>query len=102
MACLTFYTTEVWGLGVLFYGMSLFLSGGLVPLAMMPGLAADRRAGDPLRPGAGGAAQHPDRHHAAAQAPRILAVPGGDADRLWLCSHLIFRVAVRKVTVQGG
>ncbi|MGH2522632.1 MAG: ABC transporter permease, partial [Anaerolineales bacterium] len=36
LACVTFYTTEVWGLGVLIYGLSLFFGGSLVPLAMMP------------------------------------------------------------------
>src|SRR6266545_1906442 len=36
LACFTFYTTEIWGLGVLVDGMTFFLSGALVPLVMMP------------------------------------------------------------------
>jgi len=102
LACLTFYTTEIWGLGVLIEGMNFFLSGALVPLVMMPEWVRSIVLSIPF-----------------AQA---LAVPVGlltgitplsDAPRvwftqvlwilgMWLASSLFFRVAVRKITVQGG
>jgi len=102
LACLTFYTTEIWGLGVLIDGMTFFLSGALVPLVMMPEWVRTIVLSIPF-----------------AQA---LAVPVGlltgitpltDAPRVWLIqilwivgmwtvSTLFFRVAVRKITVQGG
>ena len=102
LACLAFYTTEVWGLGVLVTGLSLFLSGALVPLAMMPDWLSTIVLSIPF-----------------AQA---LAVPLGlltgitplsDAPRVWLTqlawvvgmgvvSMTMFRVSVRKITVQGG
>ena len=102
LACFTFYTTEIWGLGVLVEGMTFFLSGALVPLVMMPDWLRTIVLSVPF-----------------AQA---LAVPVGlltgitplrDAPQvwfiqilwilgMWLLSTLFFRVAVRKITVQGG
>lgn len=102
LACFTFYTTEIWGLGVLIEGMNFFLSGSLVPLVMMPDWLQTIVLSIPF-----------------AQA---LAVPVGlltgitpltDAPRVWLTqilwiigmwiiSALFFRIAVRKITVQGG
>jgi ABC-2 type transport system permease protein len=102
LGCLTFYTTEVWGLGVLIFGVGLFLSGSMVPLAMMP---------DWLR-----------TFVLALPFAQTLAVPISilsgiapltEAPRLWLIqlvwiaglfvvSRLFFGLAIRKVTVQGG
>jgi ABC-2 type transport system permease protein len=102
VACLVFYTTEVWGLGVLFYGMSLFLSGALVPLAMMPEWLRGVLLAIPWA-------------QALAVPLGILtgitplsAVPGVWFSQvlwiigLWLASNLFFKIAIRKVTVQGG
>jgi ABC-2 type transport system permease protein len=96
VACLTFYTTEVWGLGVLFFGMSLFLSGGLVPLAMMPDWLRSVVLAIPFS-------------QALAVPINILTgiTPLSESPHvwfacLWLASNLIFRIAIRKVTVQGG
>ncbi len=36
LACLSFYTTEAWGLGVLRFGVAMFFSGSLIPLDLMP------------------------------------------------------------------
>lgn len=102
LACLTFYTTEVWGLGVLIFGMSLFFSGSLMPLAIMPGWLRTLVLSLPFA--------------------QSLAIPMGflsgitpvaDAPAVWLSqlvwliglgllSRVVFRVAVRKITVQGG
>jgi ABC-2 type transport system permease protein len=102
LACITFYTTEVWGLSVLIFGMGLFFSGGLVPLAMMPdGLRAAVLA-------------LPFAQTLAVPLALLSGItPVSQAPQLWLtqvlwaaglcvASRLFFRVAIRKVTVQGG
>ncbi len=102
LGCLTFYTTEVWGLGVLVEGVSLFFSGSLVPLVMMPGWLQ--------------AITHALPFAQAVYAPLSIltgVVPLDQAWQVWLVqlawiaglglvSQLVFRVAIRKVTVQGG
>ncbi len=102
LGCLTFYTTEVWGLGVLVYGMGLFFSGSLIPLAMLP---------EPLS-----ALVYSLPFAQALYVPLSILSgiePLSAAPRLWLIqliwlislliiSRRVFRLAVRKVTVQGG
>lgn len=102
LGCITFYTTEVWGLSVLVVGMSLFFSGGLLPLVMMPDWLQKIVLAFPF-------AQ-------TLYVPISLLsgiIPISQAPRLWLgqclwiagllvASRLFFRVALRKVTVQGG
>jgi ABC-2 type transport system permease protein len=102
LGCATFYTTEVWGMGVLVWSIHQFFSGALIPLTMLP---------DWL-------------HNVANLLPFGQAVyvpisilsgvtPLSDVPRVWLiqlawvagtliASRVVFRVAVRKVTVQGG
>ncbi|MGC9356868.1 MAG: ABC transporter permease [Anaerolineae bacterium] len=102
LACLTFYTTEAWGLSVVRSGVALFASGGVVPLRIMPERLERLVRVLPF-------AQ-------ALDVPISLlsgVVPLDRAPELWLeqliwlvglliASRLIFGVAVRKVTVQGG
>ncbi len=102
LGCLTFYTTEVWGLGVLVEGVSQFFSGGLVPLVMMPGWLQTLTHAMPF-------AQ-------ALYAPLSVLtgiVPLSQVWQVWLvqlawiaglglASQLVFRIAIRKVTIQGG
>ncbi len=102
LGCLTFYTTEVWGLGVLIDGVSQFFSGSLLPLVMMPGWLQ--------------AIAHALPFAQAVYAPiSVLTgiVPLHQVWQVWLvqlawiaglgvASQLVFRVAIRKVTVQGG
>lgn len=102
IACLTFYTTEVWGLGVLIFGMSIFFSGGLVPLAMMPewlrlvvlSIPFSQALALPINILTGITPLNEVTHIWMTQ---VLWVLG-----LWLASNIIFRVAIRKVTIQGG
>ncbi|MFP4344602.1 MAG: ABC transporter permease [Anaerolineales bacterium] len=102
LACLTFYTTEAWGLHVVRSGVALFASGALIPLRIMPD-GVERMVR--LLPFA-----------QALDVPISLlsgVTPVAEAPRLWLgqlawllglfvTSRLIFHLAVRKVTVQGG
>jgi ABC-2 type transport system permease protein len=102
IACLTFYTTEVWGLGVLFFGMSLFLSGGLVPLAMMPeGLRAVVLA-IPFAQALAVPINILTGITPLNEVPQVWLTQGFWVVGLWLASNIIFRLAIRKVTVQGG
>ncbi len=65
LACLTFYTTEIWGLGVLIDGMTFFLSGALVPLVMMPAGCRTIVLAVPFAQALGVPHQPADGHHAA-------------------------------------
>lgn len=101
-SCLAFYTTETWGLSVLYEGMAKFFSGALLPLALLPGWL--RAVADALPFGQ------------VLYAPVALLsgiTPAGEAPRVWLTqlawavglavlSRLVFGLAMRKVTVQGG
>lgn len=102
LGCVAFYSTEIWGLGVLRYGIALFFSGAFVPLAMMPGWLQAIANTMPF-------AQ-------ALYVPVSLLsgiTPLGQVPAIWfrqgillllfgLFSRLVFQRAVRKVTVQGG
>ena len=102
LACLTFYTTEVWGLGVLVMGISLFCSGSLIPLAMLPvglqtivySLPFAQALYVPLSLLSG--------IEPLTEAPRLLLVQFTWLVCLWLLSRIVFKFAVRTVTVQGG
>jgi ABC-2 type transport system permease protein len=102
VACLTFYTTEVWGLGVLFFGMSLFLSGGLVPLAMMPDWLRTVVLAIPFAQALAVPINILTGITPLSEVPHIWLSQVIWVLGLWLASNLIFRVAIRKVTVQGG
>jgi ABC-2 type transport system permease protein len=102
LACLTFYTTEVWGLGVLVFGAGLFFSGSLIPLTMLPlGLEFITY----ISPWAQ-ALYAPLSLLLGIQpldaAPRIWLIQAGMLLGLGLASRLVFKHAVRKITVQGG
>jgi len=102
LACFTFYTTEIWGLGVLVEGMNIFLSGALVPLIMMPewmrtvvlSIPFAQALAVPVSLLTGITPLHEAPHVWFIQ---ILWIIG-----LWLSSTIFFRIAVRKITVQGG
>ena len=101
-ACLAFYVTETWGLSVVRVAAGSFFSGAIVPLVMMPAWLQKLAAVMPF---------------AQALSVPVSFLSGittfGDAPRIWLIqifwllvllvlSRLVFNVAVRKVTVQGG
>jgi ABC-2 type transport system permease protein len=102
VGCLTFYITEVWGLGVAMNGLALFFSGQLLPLVMMPVWLRTIVQALPFA-------------QAVYYPLSILTsiTPLADAPQVWLQqliwlvtmvvgSRLIFNFAIRKVTVQGG
>ncbi|MCB8923065.1 MAG: hypothetical protein H6662_15875 [Ardenticatenaceae bacterium] len=102
LACVSFYSTETWGLSVLRFGVATFFSGSLVPLTMMPTWLRSIAAAMPFA-------------QALYMPVSILGgiTPLAAVPRIWLTqlvyllvlgylSRLVFRVSVRKVTVQGG
>ena len=102
LACLTFYTTEVWGLGVLVFGVNLFFSGGLVPLVMMPDWLRTLVQSLPFAQ-----ALYMPLSLLSGIAPLSAAPQIWLTQIIWLVglgllSRLVFKLAVRKVTVQGG
>lgn len=102
LACLTFYTTETWGLGVLIEGMNFFLSGALIPLVMMPEWLRTLVLSFPFAQALAMPVNLLTGITSFADAPRtwfvqILWILG-----MWIISSMFFKIAVRKITVQGG
>ena len=102
LASLTFYTTEVWGLGMLISGMTLFLSGALVPLAMMPTWLSKVVLAIPFSQALAVPINLLTGITPLSEAPRVWLIQLVWILGLWLFSNAFFRVAVRKITVQGG
>jgi ABC-2 type transport system permease protein len=102
LACMTFYTTEIWGLGVLIEGMTFFLSGALVPLAMMPEWMRSIVLSVPFAQALAVPVGLLSGITPLSDAPRIWLIQIMWIIGMWILSNLVFRVAVRKITVQGG
>jgi ABC-2 type transport system permease protein len=102
LGSVAFYTTSAWGLGFAVFGLSLFVGGGLVPLVMLPDWLRVIVLNTPFAQAfyvpislLSGVAPLSD-------APRLLLT-----QLLWLLglaplARLVFAVAIRRVTVQGG
>lgn len=102
LASLTFYTTEVWGLGVLVFGMTRFFSGALVPLAIMPAWLRTVVLAIPFAQSLAIPLNFLSGITPVDQAPAIWLSQLAWVAGLGLASQLFFSVAIRKVTVQGG
>ena len=102
VGCAVFYSTEVWGLAVARAGIATFFSGMLIPLALMPEGLRTLAAILPFS-------------QAVYLPISVLSglTPLSDVPRIWLMqlaylavlivlSRVVFRRAVRVVTVQGG
>ncbi len=102
IGCLAFFTTEVWGLGVLRNGIVMFFGGTLIPLVMLP---ATLRAVAYTLPFAQAVYQPISLLAGLApisQAPRIILVQIGWVVGLAIAARIAFLWSVRHVTVQGG
>jgi ABC-2 type transport system permease protein len=102
LACFTFYTTEIWGLGVLIEGMNFFLSGALVPLVMMPGWLQSIVLSIPFAQALAVPIGLLTGITPLSNAPHAWFIQVLWIIGMWVISTLFFRVAVRKITVQGG
>ena len=102
LACLAFYTTEVWGIRVAVEALAVFFGGLLVPLDLMPGWLRAVAEALPFQqivylPVSLLAGVTP-----LADAPRVLLGQLLWAAALLVLSRLAFARALRVVTVQGG
>jgi ABC-2 type transport system permease protein len=102
LSSLTFYTTEVWGLGVLIFGMGLFLSGALVPLEMMPDWLRTLVLALPFAQTLAVPISLLSGIQPLSEAPRLWLIQLAWIGGLMVASRLFYNFAVRKVTVQGG
>ncbi len=102
LACLTFYTTEVWGLGVLIDGISIFFSGSLIPLVMVPSWLQVITQSFPFAQAMYVPISLLTGIVPLSQVPQLWLVQLAWLAGLGLLAKLIFSTAIRKVTVQGG
>ena len=101
-ASLAFYTTETWGLSVLYEGIAKFFSGALLPLTILPGWLQLIAMALPFAQVLFAPVALLTGITPLAEAPRVWLV-----QLLWLAglavvSRFAFGRALRKVTVQGG
>jgi ABC-2 type transport system permease protein len=89
-------------LAVLRFGVATFFSGSLVPLAMMPGWLQNLTLALPFAQALYVPVSLLSGITPLSQLPRIWLVQIVYLLVLAFLSRLVFRVAVRKVTVQGG
>jgi ABC-2 type transport system permease protein len=101
-ACLAFYTTETWGLSVVRIAVGSFFCGAIVPLMMMPGWLQKLAAVMPFAQAIAVPVSFLSGISAFADAPRIWLIQLIWVVILLVLSRLVFRVAIRTVTVQGG
>ena len=102
LGCLTFYTTEVWGLGVLVYGMGLFFSGSLIPLAMLPAGLSSLVYAFPFAQSLYVPLSILSGIQPLSAVPGLWLVQIAWLVGLLILSRLVYKLAIRKVTVQGG
>ncbi|HYG60144.1 MAG TPA: hypothetical protein VD902_18915, partial [Symbiobacteriaceae bacterium] len=101
-ASLAFYTTEVWGMHILREGVATFFSGALIPLAMLPGWLQAVAGALPF-----GQALYAPIGLLTGMIPLTSLPQVWLGQLIWLVglgvfSRLMFTVAARKITVQGG
>jgi ABC-2 type transport system permease protein len=101
-ACLAFYVTETWGLSVVRVAAGSFFSGALVPLVMMPAWLQNVAATLPFAQALAVPVSFLSGIHTPADAPRLWLIQIVWLLALLVLSRLVFSIAVRKVTVQGG
>ncbi|HEX7973560.1 MAG TPA: ABC-2 family transporter protein [Anaerolineales bacterium] len=101
-ACLAFYSTETWGLNILREGVATFFSGALVPLTMMPGWLQAAAQAMPFSQALYVPVSILSGISPLSGVPRLWLVQLAWLAGLGLLSRLVFSLAVRKVTVQGG
>ena len=102
LACAAFYTTDAWELATARQGLVLFFSGMLLPLAIMPEWLRTIGTLLPFSQAVYLPVSVLSGLTPLGELPRIWMLQMGYAAVLLIASRLIFRRAVRVVTVQGG
>lgn len=101
-ACLAFYTTEIWGLGVLRGGIGAFFNGAMIPLKMLPAWLQGIAFALPFAQGVYVPLAILNGIIPLSDVPRALFTQLMWLVGLAILSRVVFKYAVRKVTVQGG
>jgi len=102
LSCMAFYSTEVWGLNTLRFSIATFFSGALVPVDIMPDWLQQITMALPFSYALYVPVSVLSGITPLSEMPRIWLLEVGYLVILVVLSRLIFRVSVRKVTVQGG
>ena len=100
--CMAFYSTEAWGLNTLRYSIATFFSGALVPLAIMPDWLQQITLALPFSYALYIPVSLLSGITPLSEMPRIWLIEVGYLLALVVLSRLVFRISVRRVTVQGG
>jgi ABC-2 type transport system permease protein len=102
LACLAFYSTEVWGIMVLRFSLATFFSGSLIPMDIMPDWLQNIMAALPFSYSLYLPVSIISGITPISEVPRIWLFLLGYLIVMILISRVVFRVSSRKVTVQGG
>ena len=101
-SCLAFYSTETWGLSVVREAAVTFFSGALIPLPMLPPFLRAIAALLPFAQAVYVPVSFLSGVTPISAAPQAWLLQLAWLIGLGLASRLIFKRALRKVTVQGG
>ena len=102
IACISFYSTETWGLSVVRFGVATFFSGALIPLVMMPDWLQAIAGATPFAQALYVPVSLLSGITPLSAMPRLWLTQIIYIIALWWLSRRVFNIAVRKVTVQGG
>lgn len=102
LGCVAFYTTSAWGLGFAVLALAMFFGGLMVPLNMMPDWLQWIAQNTPFAQAIYVPISFLSGLSPLSEAPRLLLI-----QLVWLAgmlplSRLVFAVAIRRITVQGG
>jgi ABC-2 type transport system permease protein len=101
-SCVAFYTTETWGWQMLRSGFSQFFSGKLIPIAIFPPVLFFIANALPFAQTIYVPASVLSGITPIHDVPRVVAIQVAWLVGLAWASRLLFTIALRKVTVQGG
>lgn len=102
LGCVSFYITEIWGLSVMRYSLGMFFSGTFLPIVMMPEWLQLLVNSLPFAQALYVPVSLLSGITPLSEAPRLLLIQLGWLVAMLVLSRFVFRVAVRKVTIQGG
>lgn len=101
-SCLAFYSTETWGLSVVRVAVATFFSGSLVPLQMLPDWLRAIANVLPFAQSVAVPVSLLSGITPLSAAPSVWTVQALWLFGLLIVSRIVFKVSVRKITVQGG
>jgi ABC-2 type transport system permease protein len=102
LGCAVFYTTSAWGLGFAVGGLTMFFGGFLVPLNMLPDWLRLIVQNMPFAQAIYVPISLLSGVTPLSEAPRLLLIQLAWLAAVALLSRLVFAVAIRRITVQGG